>query len=106
MAVFFNFIVCCFPISKHERGGRKFDLNKNQFDKKMFIVFRSSPYLLEAGVQYFQCGFLGVEQALVGDFTDVNPNVHCFITKATACGLREPLLPTPLQIPVRGRGGL
>jgi hypothetical protein len=35
-----------------------------------------------------------------------NPNPHCFIaiTKATACGLKEPLLPHPLHSPVRGRG--
>jgi hypothetical protein len=35
-----------------------------------------------------------------------NPNPHCFIaiTKATACGWKEPLLPHPLQGPVRGRG--
>jgi hypothetical protein len=35
----------------------------------------------------------------------INPNLHCFIaiTKAPACGLKEPLLPQP-HSPVRGRG--
>jgi hypothetical protein len=36
----------------------------------------------------------------------INPNPHCFIaiTKATACGWKEPLLPHPLHSPVRARG--
>jgi hypothetical protein len=36
----------------------------------------------------------------------LHPNPHCFIaiTKATACGWKEPLLPNPLYSPVRGRG--
>jgi hypothetical protein len=36
----------------------------------------------------------------------INPNPHYFIaiTKATACGWKEPLLPLPLHSPVRGRG--
>jgi hypothetical protein len=35
-----------------------------------------------------------------------NPNPHCFIaiTKATACGWKEPLLPHPLHSSVGGRG--
>jgi hypothetical protein len=36
----------------------------------------------------------------------LNPNPHCFIaiTKATARGWKEPLLPHPLHSPVRGKG--
>jgi hypothetical protein len=36
----------------------------------------------------------------------LNPNPHCFIaiTKATASGWKEPLLPQPLHSPVGGRG--
>jgi hypothetical protein len=35
-----------------------------------------------------------------------HPTPHCFIaiTKAPACGWKEPLLPHPLHDPVRGRG--
>jgi hypothetical protein len=36
----------------------------------------------------------------------LNPNPHCFIviTKAAACGWKDPLLPHPLHSPVRGKG--
>jgi hypothetical protein len=47
-----------------------------------------------------------VLQVIENYFKNFNPTPHCFIaiTKATACGWKEPLLPHPLHSPVRGRG--